>query len=70
MNSNDFVNNVTTELAICLANAEIERAKFKAQATELTKQNQELQKQLNALKSQPAPASEATNDNEQGLPTK
>ena len=70
MNNNDFVNNVTTELAIRLANTEIERAKFKAQATELTKQNRELQKQLNNLKKQPAPANEATNDDEQGLPAK
>ena len=70
MNNNDFVNNVTTELAIRLANTEIERAKFKAQATELTKQNRELQKQLNDLKKQPAPANEATNDDEQGLSAK
>ena len=70
MNNNDFVNNVTTELAIRLANTEIERAKFKAQAPELTTQHRELQKQLNDLKKQPAPANEATNDDEQGLPAK
>lgn len=70
MNNNDFVNNVMSELAVRLANIEIERAKFKAQVTELTKQNQELQKQLDALKSQPVPTGKTTNDNEQGLPIK
>lgn len=53
MNNIDFINSTITELATRLANVEIERAKFKAEAEQLTKQNQELQKQVDSFKDQP-----------------
>lgn len=44
------INGITSELAIRLANAEIDRASFKTQVQQLTNENEQLKKQIDELR--------------------
>lgn len=50
MNNNELLVQTARELAARLSNAEIDRASFKAQAIGLTKENDQLKKQIEELK--------------------
>ncbi|MCC4467687.1 hypothetical protein [Limosilactobacillus reuteri] len=50
MNNNDLLVQTARELAARLSNAEIDRASFKAQAVELSNENDQLRKQIEDLK--------------------
>ena len=44
------INGITSELAIRLANSEIDRASFKTQVQQLTNENEQLKKQIDELR--------------------
>lgn len=50
MDNTNLMNSVASELAIRLANAEIDRASFKAQVQQLAEENKQLKEQLDKLK--------------------
>lgn len=50
MDNTQLLNNTASELAIRLANTEVERANFKAQAEALTTENNQLKEQIEELK--------------------
>ena len=50
MNNNDLLVQTARELAARLSNAEIDRASFKAQAVEVSNENDQLRKQIEDLK--------------------
>lgn len=64
MNNNDLLVQTARELAARLSNAEIDRASFKAQAIELSNENDRLKKQVEGLKAKLPKEDDKKTDNQ------